>query len=145
MTIDLDGIDRRILRNLQQDGRLTNAELAKRSHVSPATCHRRTQRLFDEGYIRSVRTEVVPERVDLGTLVVVGVVLDRSTPESFAAFEAAVTGALPVVPGMPPGRRRLRLLPQDPGQATSPTSTACTASSLITPCPASARPAPSSS
>ena len=47
----LDRIDLKMLRLLQANGRLTNAELAQRSTVSPATCHRRTQRLFDEGYI----------------------------------------------------------------------------------------------
>ena len=91
MTVNLDRIDRRILRLLQRDGRLSNAELAKQSNLSPATCHRRTQRLFDEGYVRAVRAEVSPERVERGVLVMVGVVLDRSTPESFAAFEAAIT------------------------------------------------------
>ena len=91
-----DRTDRRILRLLQQDGRLTNAELAGKVNVSPATCHRRTQRLFAQGYVRAVRAEIAPERVERGALVVVGVVLDRSTPESFAAFEAAVT-ALPFI------------------------------------------------
>lgn len=86
----LDRIDVKILRALQGDGRLTNAELAVRVNVSPATCHRRTQRLFDEGYITGVRAEVAPAAVALGSLVMVGVVLDRSTPESFAAFEGAV-------------------------------------------------------
>lgn len=76
---------------LQRDGRLTNAELAKKVNVSPATCHRRTQRLFAEGYVRAVRAEVAPDRVERGALVVVGVVLDRSTPESFAEFESAIT------------------------------------------------------
>jgi len=86
----LDRIDIRILRALQVEGRLTNAELAARINVSPATCHRRTQRLFQEGFITGVRAEVAPAAVGLGTLVMVGVVLDRSTPESFAAFETAV-------------------------------------------------------
>jgi Lrp/AsnC family leucine-responsive transcriptional regulator len=87
---DLDRVDRRLLRLLQSDGRLTNAELAKKVNVSPATCHRRTRRLFEDGYVRSVRAMVAPERVARGALVVVGVVLDRSTPESFGAFEAAI-------------------------------------------------------
>ena len=91
MPSELDGIDRKILRGLQADGRLTNADLARHSNVSPATCHRRTQRLFEDGYIRAVRAEVAPERVDRGALVMVGVVLDRSTPESFGAFEEAIT------------------------------------------------------
>ncbi|MBX4955521.1 Lrp/AsnC family transcriptional regulator [Rhizobium lentis] len=86
----LDRIDVKILRALQAEGRLTNAELAERVNVSPATCHRRTQRLFDDGYITGVRAEVAPASVGLGALVMVGVVLDRSTPESFAAFESAV-------------------------------------------------------
>ena len=88
-TADYDKIDLKILRALQSDGRLTNADLAQRVNVSAATCHRRTQRLFDEGYITGVRAEVAPAAVGLGALVMVGVVLDRSTPESFAAFEGA--------------------------------------------------------
>ena len=87
---DLDRIDVRMLRHLQAEGRLTNAELATRVNVSPATCHRRTQRLFEAGYITEVRAVVSPAAVGLGALVMVGVVLDRSTPESFAAFEQAV-------------------------------------------------------
>ena len=86
----LDRTDLRILRFLQRDGRMANAELAKRINVSAATCHRRTQRLFDEGFIRGVRAQINPERVERAALVIVGVVLDRSTPESFAAFEAAI-------------------------------------------------------
>ena len=86
----LDRIDIKILRALQAEGRLTNAELASRVNVSPATCHRRTQRLFGEGYITGVRAEVAPAAVGLGALVMVGVVLDRSTPDSFSKFEKAV-------------------------------------------------------
>lgn len=86
----LDRIDRRILARLQKNGRMSNAELAKAVHVSPATCHRRTQRLFADGYIRHVRAEIAPAKVDRGALVIVGVVLDRSTRESFAVFEAAI-------------------------------------------------------
>lgn len=86
----LDRIDVKILRALQTEGRLTNAELAMRVNVSPATCHRRTQRLFEDGFITGVRADLAPAMVGLGTLVMVGVVLDRSTPESFAAFEGAV-------------------------------------------------------
>ncbi|MBX4863316.1 winged helix-turn-helix transcriptional regulator [Rhizobium bangladeshense] len=86
----LDRIDLKILRALQSEGRLTNADLAERVNVSAATCHRRTQRLFEEGFITGVRAEVAPTAIGLGALVMVGVVLDRSTPESFAEFEGAV-------------------------------------------------------
>lgn len=88
--IQLDRIDRRILHELQENGRITNAELADRVNLSPATCHRRTQRLLDGGVVTTVRAHIDPAAVDRGTLVMIGVVLDRSTPESFAAFEAAV-------------------------------------------------------
>lgn len=95
-TRELDRTDLRILRLLQADGRMGNAEIAKRVNTSAATCHRRIQRLLAEGYVSGVRALVAPERVERGTLVFVGVVLDRSTPESFAAFEEAVR-AMPVV------------------------------------------------
>ncbi|WP_102222631.1 Lrp/AsnC family transcriptional regulator [Acidimangrovimonas sediminis] len=91
-THDIDRIDRNILRLLQQDGRLTNAEIAERVNISPATCHRRIRRLFDGGHVMGVRGRINPQSIGLGTLVMVGVVLDRSTPDSFAAFEEAVTG-----------------------------------------------------
>ena len=90
MSAEIDRVDRKLLRLLQSNGRLTNAELAKKINVSPATCHRRTQRLFEDGYVQAVRAMVAPARVERGALVVVGVVLDRSTPESFADFEKAV-------------------------------------------------------
>jgi Lrp/AsnC family leucine-responsive transcriptional regulator len=86
----LDKVDFRILRALQKDGRLSNAELAEQVNVSPATCHRRTQRLFDANIIDSIRAHVNPDVVDLSAVVMVGVVLDRSTPESFSNFESAI-------------------------------------------------------
>lgn len=91
MSGELDKIDMKMLKLLQGNGRLTNAELAQMVNVSPATCHRRTQRLFDEGYIQRVGALVAPHKVDRGALVMVGVVLDRSTPESFSAFEKAAS------------------------------------------------------
>jgi len=90
MSDEIDRIDRRILGLLQTNGRLSNAELAEMVHVSPATCHRRTQRLFTDGYIDTVRAHISPQKVERGALVMVGVVLDRSTPESFDEFEAAI-------------------------------------------------------
>ena len=85
-----DRIDRNILKHLQRDGRMSNAELAERVNVSPATCHRRTQRLVAEGIISGFRATVNPHAVDRSALVLVGAVLDSSTPESFAAFESAI-------------------------------------------------------
>ena len=86
----IDGIDLKMLRALQKDGRISNAELAQAVDVSAATCHRRTQRLVEQGYVTQVRAMINPAKVNRGALVMVGVVLDRSTPESFADFEKAV-------------------------------------------------------
>jgi len=90
MNTQIDRIDRNILKHLQANGRIANSELAALVNVSAATCHRRTQQLFAEGYISSVRANIVPAKVERGSLVMVGVVLDRSTPESFEEFEAAI-------------------------------------------------------
>lgn len=87
----LDRTDLKILKHLQSDGRISNADLASEVNVSAATCHRRTKRLFDEGYVQFVRAHIAPEHVERGALVMVGVVLDRSTPESFGKFEETIT------------------------------------------------------
>ena len=49
---DLDATDARILHLLQRDGRISNAELAERISLSPSACHRRVQRLEEQGIIR---------------------------------------------------------------------------------------------
>jgi Lrp/AsnC family leucine-responsive transcriptional regulator len=90
MSLDVDRIDLKILRALQKDGRISNAELAQAVDVSAATCHRRTQRLLEEGYVTQIRAMIEPKKINRGALVMVGVVLDRSTRESFADFEKAV-------------------------------------------------------
>ena len=86
----LDAADRRILRALQADGRLSNKELARRANLSESACWARTRRLFEAGVIRAVRAMLDPVALGQDTVVLVGVVLDRSTQESFAAFEQAV-------------------------------------------------------
>ena len=87
---DLDKIDFLILKALQNNGRLSNADLAEQVNVSAATCHRRTQRLFKANIISGVHAHVNPDIVNLSAVVMVGVVLDRSTPESFSNFERAI-------------------------------------------------------
>ena len=84
---ELDKIDRRMLKLLQADGRLSNAELAQKVSVSPATCHRRTQRLIDEGFIKGFRAVVDPQSVARGALVMVGVAdFNRLHGEQLIAF-----------------------------------------------------------
>ena len=88
--VELDQTDLELLRHLQANGRMSNAELAERINVSAPTCHRRTQRLIDENVITKLRASINPEAVGYGGMVMVGAVLERSTPESFAQFEAAI-------------------------------------------------------
>lgn len=90
MTINLDKIDRKILKCLQVDGRMPNADVAESVNVSPATCHRRIQRLIETDTISSIRAEVNPDAVDRSAMILVGVVLERSTPESFSEFETVI-------------------------------------------------------
>jgi Lrp/AsnC family leucine-responsive transcriptional regulator len=85
----LDEIDRRILRTLQRDGRITNQDLAKTCHVSPTACFDRVRRLRDRGFITGYAAEIDPAKVDRALLIFVEVVLDRTTGEQFEAFAAA--------------------------------------------------------
>lgn len=87
---DVDRIDRAILRQLQRDAALSNVALAAKVHLSPPACLRRVERLKRQGFIDGVVARLNPQAVGAGMLVMIGVVLDRSTPESFAAFEKAV-------------------------------------------------------
>lgn len=91
MQIEIDKIDRKILKCLQTDGRMSNADIAGTVNVSSATCHRRIQRLVDDGVISGFRAVINPDAVERSVAIVIGVVLEKSTPDSFATFESAVT------------------------------------------------------
>ncbi|MGQ7262038.1 Lrp/AsnC family transcriptional regulator [Vreelandella sp. V005] len=86
---ELDRIDKRILKLLQNDATLSNVALAERVNLSPAACLRRVERLKRDGVISRIVAHLDPEQLQAGMVVLIGVVLDRSTPESFAAFEEA--------------------------------------------------------
>lgn len=85
-----DPTDIRILRELQNDGRLTNVELARRINLSPAACLERVKRLTAEGFIRGYAAVLDPGKLGAGLLVFVEVVLDRTTPDGFEDFKRAV-------------------------------------------------------
>lgn len=93
----LDRTDRAILRLLQRDASISNVALAAKVHLSPPACLRRVERLKAQGILDRIVALLQPRAAGLGTLVLIGVVLDRSTPESFADFEKAaqkVSGCL---------------------------------------------------
>jgi DNA-binding Lrp family transcriptional regulator len=85
----LDRIDRAILKQLQHDASISNVGLAAKVKLSAPACLRRVERLKEMGLIRGVVALLDPKALGAGMLVVIGVVLDRSTPESFAEFEKA--------------------------------------------------------
>lgn len=90
---DLDPIDRTLLRLLQEDGRRTNLDLARRVGLSPTGAAQRGRRLFSEGFIRSVRAILDPAKIDRGTLVFIEVRLDHTAPHVFDRFAEAVARA----------------------------------------------------
>ena len=62
----LDDTDRRLLRTLQVDGRISNAELAERCNLSPSACSDRVRRLRESGYIMGFAALVDPQMVERG-------------------------------------------------------------------------------
>ena len=86
----LDRIDLRILDALQRDGRLSNLKLAEQVALSPTAVLARVQRLTKAGYIEGYAAQLNPARLGRGLVVFVEVLLDRTTPNMFDAFKAAV-------------------------------------------------------
>ena len=87
--INLDTTDRKIVKLLQADGRMTNAELADRIALSPSACLRRVNRLEDQGVIAGYAMLLNPDAVGLGTTVFVEVSLDSQAEEFLNGFEKA--------------------------------------------------------
>ena len=87
---DLDRIDRKILAILQEDGRISNLKLAESVALSPTAVLARVQRLTREDYIVGYEARLNPLKLGAGMLVFVEVLLDRTTPNVFEQFKAAV-------------------------------------------------------
>ena len=86
----LDSIDRRILEELQKDGRLPIVALAQRVHLTKTPCAERVKRLERDGYIRGYRAELDPLALDMGTTMVVQVTLDHTSDTALDDFNRAV-------------------------------------------------------
>lgn len=93
---DLDDIDLRILRHMQEDARLTNVELADRVGLSPSPCLRRVRRLEEDGVISGYMTFVDQTKVGLPVSVFVSVALKEQSEKALDEFERAID-ALPEV------------------------------------------------
>jgi Lrp/AsnC family transcriptional regulator, leucine-responsive regulatory protein len=96
LDIDLDAIDRRIVAELQADGRLTNVQLAERVGLSPSPCLRRVKRLEREGFIEGYRASLRRGRIGLGFSVFLSVKIDGHANDRALAFEKAIA-AMPEV------------------------------------------------
>jgi len=84
----LDRVDRRILKALQDDGRMTNVELARRAEISAPPCLRRVRALEEAGYIRGYHADINPEALGFGVTVFAQVGLSSQAESDLRAFEA---------------------------------------------------------
>lgn len=88
--VKLDKIDLRILSDLQDDGRMTNVDLARRSGISAPPCLRRVRALEESGYIRGYHADIAPELLGYGVTVFAQVGLSSQADTDLKRFEALV-------------------------------------------------------
>ncbi|MBD1388545.1 leucine-responsive transcriptional regulator Lrp [Neiella sp. HB171785] len=86
----LDRIDKRIVQELQFNGRISNVELARRIGLSPTPCLERVRRLEQQGVILGYQANIDPSKVGGSLLVFIEVTLDRAAPDVFERFNTAV-------------------------------------------------------
>ena len=86
----LDRVDRRILKALQDHGRMTNVELARRAEISAPPCLRRVRALEEAGYIRGYHADINPEALGFGVAVFAQVGLSSQAESDLRAFEELV-------------------------------------------------------
>ena len=86
----LDKIDKKILGLMQVNGRISNLELADQVGLSPTPCSRRVKQLEESGLIQRHVTLLDAEKLGLNLTVIIGISMDRHTPDRFEAFEKAI-------------------------------------------------------
>jgi Lrp/AsnC family leucine-responsive transcriptional regulator len=91
MSVSLDRIDKHILKLMQGNGRISNLELADQVGLSPTPCSRRVKRLEESGLITGHVTLLDPQALGLNLTAIVGIAMDRHTPDRFESFEKAIT------------------------------------------------------
>ena len=94
--MQLDKYDRRILEILQQEGRISNNELADRIGLSPSSCLRRIRTLEESGLLLGYHALLDAKRLGLSLMALIHISMDRHTPDRFDRFEKSI-GALPEV------------------------------------------------
>ncbi|KGM50374.1 Lrp/AsnC family transcriptional regulator [Pseudooceanicola atlanticus] len=88
--MQLDHLDRSILRVLQKQGRISNADLSDKVGLSPSACHRRVQRLEAEGIVRDYVALLDARKINLASTIFVEIKLQGQADEILDAFEAEV-------------------------------------------------------
>jgi DNA-binding Lrp family transcriptional regulator len=88
--VKLDRIDRLILRNLQEDGRMTNVELARRASISAPPCLRRVRTLEETGVIAGYHADIDPVSLGFGVMVFAQVGLSSQAEHDLEAFEQLI-------------------------------------------------------
>ena len=88
--MQLDRYDRQILELLQQDGRISNQDLADRIGLSPSPCLRRVRTLEEAGVITGYRAMLDAKKLGLSLMALIGISMDQHTPERFANLEASI-------------------------------------------------------
>lgn len=88
--LKLDRTDRRILQQMQSNGRISNLELADAVGLSPTPCSRRVKRLEESGLIEGHVTLLNQSKLGLKLTAIIGISMDRHTPDRFESFEARV-------------------------------------------------------
>lgn len=88
----MDRFDQRILEQLQQDGRISNQDLADRIGLSPSPCLRRVRQLEEDGIIDRYVALLRPDKLGLKLTALIQIAMDKHTPERFENFERMVTG-----------------------------------------------------
>ena len=94
--MNLDRYDRQILEILQQDGRISNQDLADEIGLSASPCLRRVRALEEEGIITGYRALCDAKKLGLTLMALIHIAMDRHTPERFSNFEKKIS-ALPEV------------------------------------------------
>jgi Lrp/AsnC family leucine-responsive transcriptional regulator len=94
--MNIDRYDQQILQVLQEDGRISNQDLADRIGLSPSPCLRRVRALEEAGIIAGYRALLDARKLGLTLTALIHISMDRHTPERFENFESEI-GAIPEI------------------------------------------------
>ena len=92
--VELDDVDRRLLSELERDGRISNKELAAAAGIAPSTCHARVRALRESGVLRGFHAQVDPEAVGRGLQAMIAVRLQAAAASSLLEMRTSRSSSL---------------------------------------------------